>query len=80
MGMAAMFSNDLKMVIQEGKGMYAGYAAEAQAGHAGCAPKDAKLNRREIMQGFRQIPATERANMTTGSAYIYLVRKKYPCQ
>jgi hypothetical protein len=85
-GPMALFSSDLKLVMNEGKAA-AGKAREARlaavrAGHKPryCPPESSKgMNSDEYMKGIAAIPAAERARIDMTEATTRILARKFPC-
>lgn len=86
-GPMAVFSSDLKRVMNEGKAS-AGKAREQRlaAVKAGqkpryCPPEGAKgINSDEYMKGLSAIPAAERAQIDMTEATTRILARKFPCR
>lgn len=85
-GAMAIFSSDLKFVMNEGKASAArARATRLAAVKAGqkpryCPPEKTKgMGSDEYMRGFAAIPAAERAKIDTTEATTRILGRKFPC-
>ena len=86
-GPMAIFSGDLKVVMNEGKAS-AGKAREqrlaaikANQKPRYCPPAEAKgMNSDEYMKGLSAIPAAERAKIDMTEATTRILARKFPCR
>ena len=86
-GPMAIFSSDLKQVMNEGKAS-AGKARELRlaaikSGHKPryCPPEGTKgMNSDEYMKGLSAIPAAERAQIDMTEATTRILARKFPCR
>lgn len=83
-GMMAMFSPDLKKLMNEGKTAATQLRderlADIKAGRKPgfCPPEKSSMNSTEVMKHLRTIPVADRG-MSFKTALAGLMRKKYPC-
>lgn len=84
-GMAAMFSKDLKPLMNEMKAAGAAVKAENEAAKkAGkplyCPPaKGGKMDAKQVIAAFGAIPENRRKAMTVKAAWKEIIVKKFPC-
>jgi hypothetical protein len=84
-GALAMFSGDLKLLMnqvkQDAAGLRAANQAAEKAGRpkAYCAPPAVKMTDRDIMGAMRAVPAAERPGTTTREALRRYMAKRFPC-
>ena len=85
MGPAALMSSDMKLLRQEGEtaGNYYRDMLKKQRKNGGtlhsCPPKKGSMNSGELISHLRAMPAAQRQNTSFRSAFLMLMKKKYPC-
>ena len=85
MGMRAMFSGDVKVLMAEGKGAGEAYrariAADRAAGRAphSCAPARTRMSSDQLLGHLRRYPAAQRQSITMKQAMADYFAKTYPC-
>ena len=83
-GAMAMFSGDLRLLMNEGKtagkALRAERLADIKAGRKpnACPPKNGSIGSDEVLAHFRAIPPQQRG-VSVKTALAGLMRKKYPC-
>ena len=85
-GALAMFSGDLKLLMNQIKADSAALRAENEAAAAAgrpkayCAPEGgAKLNQKDVMEAMSAVPAANRTTVDTKSAIRAYLAKRFPC-
>lgn len=83
-GMGAMFSPDLKLVVNEMKSASADYRADlakAPRGELGCPPPKGKvkLTQEEFMGAFNAVPVSQRATTSVKSVLYATMKRRFPC-
>ena len=83
-GMGAMFSPDLKAVVNEMKTVSADYRADlakAPRGELGCPPPKGKvkLTQDEFMGAFTAVPPAQRATTSVKSVLYATMKRRFPC-
>lgn len=87
-GMRAMFSPDLKPVMNEVKAVAAAYRAEVDAARLlgrtdlGCPPPKGKVKftSTQFLAGIGMVPMPHRASTTVLTAYYAMMQKRFPCR
>ena len=85
-GPLALFSGDLKLLMNQVKSDAAELRAANQAAEkagrpkAYCTPAKVKLTDRDIMEAMRSVPATERTQTSTREALKRYLVRRYPCR
>ncbi len=85
MGMRAMFSGDVKVLMAEGKGAGEAYRARIAADRAAgrpphsCAPPNTRMNSDQLLVHLRSYPPTQRQNTTMKEAMADYFAQHYPC-
>lgn len=83
-GMGAMFSPDLKLVVNEMKSASADYRADlakAPRGELGCPPPKGKvkLTQEEFMGAFTAVPVAQRSTTSVKSVLYAAMKRRFPC-
>ncbi len=85
MGMRAMFSSELKVVIAESKAAGQAYRARLAADRAAgrpphsCPPAKAKIKSDQVMAHLESYPVAQRPTITMKMAMADMFAKNYPC-
>ena len=86
LGPAALLSGDMKILRTEGEAAGKYYRAlikqqrkDGSALHS-CPPKKGNLNSGELITHLQSIPAAKRETLPFRSAFLSLMKKKYPCR
>jgi len=83
-GMMAMFSSDLKPLMNETNAGFATYRKQLEAERAAhhpssCPPHPLKVTSDEFMKSLETIPVADRPNMTTTQGVQRFMAQRYPC-
>lgn len=83
-GPLALFSGDLKFLMNQVKGDFASLRAERLAAKsagrpAWCPPEKVALNDKDVMAAMRAVPTAERARTDTRGALRAMLVRKFPC-
>jgi hypothetical protein len=85
-GMRAMFSSDYRLLRKEVIGASAALRSERlaaeRAGRRGayCPPRKSGIGARELLAGFRAIPAAQRSQVEVKDALRTMLARKFPCR
>ncbi len=85
-GFAAMFSSDLKLLMNVMKSDAAALRAEREAATAAgkpaayCPPGPVKLTNKDVMQAMQAVPAAERSRTDSRDALRTYLNSLYPCR
>lgn len=84
-GVGAMFSPDLKIIMNEMKSVSAEYRADlvkAPRGELGCPPPkgQAKMKSDEFIAEFSAVPPAQRASTSVKSVFYAMMKRRFPCR
>ncbi len=83
-GMAAMFSSELKPVMNEMKAASKSVKAENEKAKAAgkalyCPPTKSRMSGKQVLNEFATIPQSHRKEVSVRQAWKEIMIKKYPC-